>query len=244
MGAEQTLIRCTSEVKDKIGLQKIEEKDKQFSIEKIIAEIEKKSPYITETEKKPEIMLEIEKNYGICRRVYQSLFFDIAETFIQYINTLPPDEIKQLDDDLKANEWGVKSIVGIEDSVELLKLFQMFYYFNGRLSLTNGFLPLPDGETPDDSERISIETLYEMFKATKFHGLVSLQFLSALNIFFGGDISLSKDTITELHKNLSFRTVSGGQQIEFEKISHLTARIIFKMGQLKKIMKMLKKHVN
>ena len=105
----------------------------------------------------------------------------------------------------------------------------MFYYFNGRLSLTNDFLPLPDGETPDDSERMSIKTLYEMFKATKSHGLVSLQFLSALNIFFGGDISLSKDTVTELYKNLSFRTLTGGQQIEFEKISDLTAGIIFKM---------------
>ena len=44
-------------------------------------------PYIIETEKKPEIILEIEKNYIISRRVYQSLFFEIAETFIQYINT-------------------------------------------------------------------------------------------------------------------------------------------------------------
>ena len=104
MGAEQTLIRRTSEVKDKIGLQKVEEKDKQFSIEKIIAEIEKKSPYIIETEKKPEIMLKLRKITGFVD-AYQSLFFDIAETFIQYINTLAPDEIKQLDDDLKANGW-------------------------------------------------------------------------------------------------------------------------------------------
>ena len=49
--------------------------------------------------------------------------------------------------------------------------------------------------------------------------------MSALNIFFGGDISLSKDTITELYKNLSFRTLSGGQQIEFEKVLDLTAHI-------------------
>ena len=35
--------------------------------------------------------------------------------------------------------------------------------------------------------------------------------------------------ITELYKNLSFRTVSGGQQIEFEKVSDLTANINFKM---------------
>ena len=33
--------------------------------------------------------------------------------------------------------------------------------------------------------------------------------------FFGGDIRLSKDTITELYKNLSIETLSGQQQIEF-----------------------------
>ena len=37
-----------------------------------------------------------------------------------------------------------------------------------------------------------------MFKDTKSHGLVSVQFLSALHLFFGGDVELSKDTITEL----------------------------------------------
>ena len=78
-------------------------------------------------------------------------------------------------------------------------------------------MPVPDGETPDDSEKISIKTLYEMFKGKKFHSLLSVQILSALNIFFGGDISLSKDTITELYKNYSFRTLSDGQQVEFEK---------------------------
>ena len=68
-----------------------------------------------------------------------------------------------------------------------------------------------------------------MFKDTKSHGLVSLQFLSALNIFFSGDIGLSKDTITELYKNLSYKTLSGERQVEFEKISDLTAHINFDM---------------
>ena len=106
---------------------------------------------------------------------------------------------------------------------------QMFYCYNGRLPLTNGLLSVPDGEIPPGSEKISIKTLYEMFKDTKSHGLVSLQFLSALNIFFGGDVSLSKDTITELYKNLSLETLSGNQNIEFEKVSDLTAPINFKM---------------
>ena len=104
----------------------------------------------------------------------------------------------------------VKPTLEIEDPIELLNFFQLFYYFNGRLPLTNGVLAIPDGETLDSSEKISIKTLYEMFKDTKSHGLVSLQYLSALNIFFGGDVSLSKDAITELYKNLSFKTLSGG----------------------------------
>ena len=117
----------------------------------------------------------------------------------------------------------------IEDSIAVLSIFQMFYYYNGRLPLTNGLLLVPDRETPQGSEKISLKSLYEMFKDTKSHGLVSLQFLSALNIFFGGDIGLSKDTITELYKNLLLETLSGQQQIELEKISDLTLQIKFKM---------------
>ena len=40
-------------------LKKTEEKDKQFLIEKIIAETEYKNPYTIEREKEPEFMLEI-----------------------------------------------------------------------------------------------------------------------------------------------------------------------------------------
>ena len=120
-------------------------------------------------------------------------------------------------------------MVEIEDSVALLLIFQMFYYYNGRLPLMNGLLVVPDGETPPGSEKISLKSLNKMFKDTKFHGLVSLQFLSVLNIFFGVDTKLSKDTITELYKNLSLETLSGQQQIEFEKISDLTSHINIKM---------------
>ena len=53
------MIGHTSKVKDEVGLQKIEEKDKQFLIEKIISNIEKKTCEI-EVEKKPDIMLQID----------------------------------------------------------------------------------------------------------------------------------------------------------------------------------------
>ena len=54
MGAEKILIIRTSKVRDKIGLQKIEEKDKQFLIEKVIAKIENKYLYKIKAEKEPE----------------------------------------------------------------------------------------------------------------------------------------------------------------------------------------------
>ena len=75
-----------------------------------------------------------------------------------------PDEIKQLDNDRKTNGWGVKSIVEIENSVELLCIFQMFYYYNVQLPLTNRLLSVPVEEIPPSSEKISLNSLYEMLK--------------------------------------------------------------------------------
>ena len=88
-------------------------------------------------------------------------------------------------------------------------------------------LPVSDGEIPPGSEKISLNSLYKTFKDTKSHGLVSLHFLSVLDIFSDGDIRLSKDTMTELYKNLLLETLSGQQKIEFEKLSDLTAHINF-----------------
>ena len=74
--------------------------------EKITHGIENENPYTFSTEKKPRILREIEKTYKICRRVYQSLFIDIADIFIEYIQSLDLDEIQQLDDEIKSNGWG------------------------------------------------------------------------------------------------------------------------------------------
>ena len=52
--------------------------------------------------------MKLKKNYGICRRVYQSLYDDIADAFIQYIHLLEPDEIKQFGDDIRANGLAIE----------------------------------------------------------------------------------------------------------------------------------------
>ena len=68
-----------------------------------------------------------------------------------------------------------------------------------------------------------------MFKDTPSHGLVSFAFLSALGIFFGIDISIPKLVITELYRNLSYRTLNGVRDFSFDSVSDVTSGINFKI---------------
>ena len=70
------------------------ETDTQFLVKKIIHSIEFNNLYETSIEKNPEIINMVESNYKISRRVYQSLFVDAADSFIEYIHLLDPDEIQ------------------------------------------------------------------------------------------------------------------------------------------------------
>ena len=59
----------TRKMLDTVGLQKVEEKNKQFLIKKVILGVEFENAY--RQEKKPEILKIIEGNYKVARRAYQ-----------------------------------------------------------------------------------------------------------------------------------------------------------------------------
>ena len=119
-------------MKDSLRLKKIEERDRQVLVEKIMHSIEYSNPYQNPTEKKKQIIKTVESKYKISRRVYQ---------------------------------------------------------------------------------------------ATNSHGLVSLQFLYTLEIFFGVDKSIPKSAITELYKNLSYETWSGARDFDFQAVSGLISEV-------------------
>ena len=121
-------------------------------VEKIIHSTEFSNLYENRTEKEPETIETVESNYKISRRVYQALFIDIADSFIEYIHSLDINEIQELEDDLKALGWRVKSLLEVENVYDLVTVFQNFYYLNGRFPLTNGLLIVPDGEVPEGKE--------------------------------------------------------------------------------------------
>ena len=87
----------TRKMLDTVGLKKIEEKNKQFLLEKIIHGIEFDNLYATDSERKPEIIYTIEKNYRIVRTVYQQLYLDVPELFSEFIRSLSSSELQDFD---------------------------------------------------------------------------------------------------------------------------------------------------
>ena len=71
-----------------------------------------------------------------------------------------------------------------------------------------------------------------MFRYTKSDGLVSIQFLGVLSLFFGAGTRESKNAITELYKNLSYATLSGADNFNFNAISDLISTLSFSIKKI------------
>ena len=112
----------------------------------------------------------------------------------------------------------------------MLHTFDNFYYLNGRLPYTNGHLFVLDGEKPSfiSGDKISLKRLYELFRGTKLHGLVSMQFLATLNLFLGRKERISKNSRTEQYYNLSIQILAENKssfQTNFENLTNNVVEI-------------------
>ena len=218
----------TRKMLDSVGIKKVEEKNKQFLIEKIIHGVEFENFYQSNLEKKPEIMETIESNYKVARRVYQYLYYDLAELFSKYVQSMSSFELQDIDEDIKINGWGIQKVSEVKDSMKLLNIFQDFYTATGRLPTFNGLLVGPDGEAPPGENKINMKQLYDLFKNTGSHVLVSLPFLGLLLHYFkDSDLRFIKNATTELYKNLSYMPSSGARDFEFNAVSDLIAHLPF-----------------
>ena len=88
-----------------------------------------------------------------------------------------------MDNDIKANGWGIKKITDVNNAEDFMTIFQTFYQLTGRLPLSNGLLVIPDGDSLPGEDRVNMKNLYEMFKHTNSHGLVSLPFLGLIQYY-------------------------------------------------------------
>ena len=93
-------------MKDSVTLEKIADKNKQFLAEKLIQGVEFESDYENSLEKKTLDVETMEGNYKVARRVYQQLFYDIAELFQEYVQSIDLYEQQDIEEDLKNARWG------------------------------------------------------------------------------------------------------------------------------------------
>ena len=107
-GSHRRKIRHTRKFKDSVEMQKVEEKSKQFLVEKIIHGVEFKNPYNIEIGKNPEIIETVEHNYRVVIRVYQQLWMNISELFAELIRSINPLDLQEMNEDTKSNGWGIK----------------------------------------------------------------------------------------------------------------------------------------
>ena len=90
-------------------------------------------------------------------------------------------------------------------------MIQEFYSITDRLPLSNSLLVVPDGYAPLE-EKLNMRHLYDLFKNTNSHGIVSLPFLGLIQFYLEeNDHKLIKNAISELYYNLSYMTLSGAR---------------------------------
>ena len=87
-------------------------------IEKIIYGVEFANFYKSDSERKPEVMSTTEGNYRIARGVYQQLYIDISGLFAAFVRLMSSYELEDMNEDIRANGWGIKKITQVEDAQE------------------------------------------------------------------------------------------------------------------------------
>ena len=171
-------------------------------------------------------------NMNYCKQFYQEVFDDIGYFFQRMIRETPNEFLEPLKADLANEIYFYKKLKEIESHSELLRVFNSFYFKTGRFpgNYTDLIL-VPTGKNPSfvkSFDQISPVELNDKFQNTPSYGIAAVHFLAALNIFFGGEKSLSQDVMTELLHNLSYQALNFENKkikIKFDQVIRLSKNL-------------------
>ena len=165
------------------------------------------------------------KNYKLLRTIHHDFYTAIAENFQYYLGTLTQLDFEEIDSDIVNS--GLNSLRNVESATELLSIFDFFYIVNGRFptATANAFIPRADLTMEVNGEELNIKKLYEKFRTTNSHALVSSHLLAALNIFFGGDPELSRRFLTAFYQNMTVSSLSTDNAFTFDTFTDLSTSI-------------------
>ena len=147
-------------------------------------------------------------NLQYCKRFYGEVFNDIGYFFQRMIKETPDEFLEPLKADLVNEIFFTGDLKEIESHVDLLKIFNRFYFKTGRFPGNyTDLLLVPAGVNPPNVksfDRISPVELNDKFQNEASYGIAAVHFLAALHIFFSGKKNLSQNVMTELLHNLSY----------------------------------------
>ena len=170
-------------------------------------------------------------NINYCRQFYEEVFNDIAYFFYKMITETPDEFLEPLKADLANEIYYTQNLKEIESHVELLKIFNRFYFKTGRFPGDTNFIFVPAGQKPDfvkSFDQISPVELNEKFQNGPSYGIAAVHFLAGLNIYFNGEKKLSQNVISELLHNLSYQALSIDNKkynIKFDEVIKLNKNI-------------------
>ena len=147
-------------------------------------------------------------NLQYCKQFYGEVFNDIGYFFQRMIKETPDEFLEPLKADLVNEIFFTGDLKQIESHVDLLKIFNRFYFKTGRFpgNYTDLIL-VPPGVNPPNVksfDRISPVELNDKFQNEASYGIAAVHFLAALHIFFSGEKKLSQNVMSELLHNLSY----------------------------------------
>ena len=150
-------------------------------------------------------------NINYCKQFYEEVFNDIAYFFQKMIKETPDEFLEPIKADLANEIYFTQNLKEIESHVELLNIFNRFYFKSGRFPGNSDFVLVPAGVKPNfvkTFDQISPVELNEKFQNGPSYGIAAVHFLAGLNIYFGGQKKLSQDVMSELLYNLSYQVLS------------------------------------
>ena len=127
-------------------------------------------------------------NINYCRQFYEEVFN--AYFFQKMIKETPDEFLEPIKADLANEIYFTRNLKEIESHVELLKIFNRFYFKSGRFPGNSDFVLVPAGVKPNfvkTFDQISPVELNEKFQNGPSYGIAAVHFLAGLNICFGGE---------------------------------------------------------
>ena len=178
------------------------------------------------------IIQKTQQNLNYCKNFYEEVFNDISYFLHKKIKEIPGKFVEKMQDDLANEIYFTKKIKEIESHVEFMKVFNRFYFKIGRFPGNHvDLIVVPPGVKPSfvkTYDQISPTEINEKFQSGPSYGLAAVQFLAALNVYFGCDKKLSQNVMSEFFHNLSLQALTiddDSIEITFDEIIELNKEL-------------------